>query len=249
MQHTSTTVQFHHPSRSTLYNSQIGTWTRALADKLCQSKERHVRSAEAILTYRSAYRTHIPNAETNSTCWPSTRSTMTSVPASILPFWDGHSHGSGHSSIAETIPPPLHHRDCVPLPSQSDSENEVVLHPLLLCPRRVGVYWDLAEWRGRIERVMRERWYPMRDLATHPTLPSMTLVHPWLPWPIIVHASGMDSRGITIADVLLTISTNLMAPIDETGRMNRASYLRGRWMFVGLQTSDIGGDVWELVVL
>ncbi|KAF9255133.1 hypothetical protein L218DRAFT_912696, partial [Marasmius fiardii PR-910] len=88
----------------------------------------------------------------------------------------------------------------------------------------------------------------LRELATYPALTSLTVLHPWLPWPITVHASGINLRGVTVADVLLTISRNLRIPIDGTGR-TRIVYLRGRRRFVGLQTSKIGGDTWKLAVV
>ncbi|KAG7094549.1 hypothetical protein E1B28_005377 [Marasmius oreades] len=216
-------------SQSTDHHKARGTWAieERSGHALCNNTQ------EANLRLQS------PSATTTTPC---TSDLYLPLP---FPECDGDNHGT---NVTETIPPPpLDRWQCVRLPSQSDSETGVNLHSSLLNPRRAGVHWDVLDSNGRVAEWLKERWHPVKDLASRPALPSMSVVHPWLPWPITVHASGMDSRGVTVADVLLAVSSNLMIPIDETGR-TRMWYLRGRQMFVGLRTSEIGGDVWELVV-
>ncbi|KAK1221801.1 MAP kinase kinase kinase kinase activity protein [Marasmius sp. AFHP31] len=148
--------------------------------------------------------------------------------------------------VMGTSPPALRRHQCVPLPMQCGSE--VVLHRLLLAPRTTGLDWDLLWLHEGVEAAMESGWSELRDLATFPAIPSMTVVHDWLPWPIIVHASGLDSRGVTVVDVLVAISANLLLPVGEEGSEIRMDFLRGCRVFLGLRTSRIGGDIWELVV-
>ncbi|KAG7093288.1 hypothetical protein E1B28_006970 [Marasmius oreades] len=236
MQRTTSTTPAHHPSLSQPHTTQVLTLTSVMTAELSEPIEHQKTWEESGIARTGSHGAYFNTSEANSELpWPSATTTST------LPFQESH----GSSSRVTELPPALSRSQCVRLPSQSDSETGVVLHSLLLRPMRAGIHWDLLESHGRTERVLKERW---QELATHPALPSMTVVHPWLPWPITVHASGMDSRGVTVADVLLTISRNLRIPVDGTRRRIRISYLRGRRMFVGLKTSDIGGDIWELVV-
>ncbi|KAF9257287.1 hypothetical protein L218DRAFT_131183 [Marasmius fiardii PR-910] len=254
------TVIPHYPSHPPPRTTRALTLDSVIEGPLYQVARHPKTREESSIARRNSQEAYYSTPEIiPTTWWPSTTMPPTTANqchdrrhSSLLPFQE--SHHRGHNRVVTegetTQPPALSRWQCVPLPSQSDSKIGVNLHPLLLWPESAGVQWDLEKSYGRIllERVLKERWHPLRELATNPALPSMTVVHPWLPWPITVHASGMDSRGVTIADVLLSISNNLSIPIDETGR-TRLSYLRGKRMFVGLQKSDIGGDVWELVLL
>ncbi|KAF9257280.1 hypothetical protein L218DRAFT_1080994 [Marasmius fiardii PR-910] len=237
-------------SRSPPCTAQASTLDSVTMAKLPQPKERDVSRGEFATTSKDTHGAHKnPLEATSTTWWPSTTtSSSTSRLPSALPLQEIHIRGYNNSSATDstrTEPPMLGRRQCINLPSQCDGQS-VVLHSSLLCPEGAGISWDLGEPEERIEN-MNERWCLSKELANHPPLPSMTVVHPQLPWPITVHASGTDSRGVTVADVLLAISRNLMIPTDEAGE-RRLSYLGGRHMFVGLQVSEIGGDVWELVV-
>ncbi|KAF9257264.1 hypothetical protein L218DRAFT_1080990 [Marasmius fiardii PR-910] len=166
----------------------------------------------------------------------------TSILLSSLPSQESHSSHVGMTAaapVSDLEPPPLKRRECIPLPSQCDSTMAVVIHPLLSCAKRAGIERDLTELYEGIEKVVEDRWHPLEELASYPALPSMTVMHRWLPRPITIHASGMDSRGVTVADVLITISKEVVIGI---------SYLQGKRNFIGLQSSEIGGDVWELII-
>ncbi|KAF9257286.1 hypothetical protein L218DRAFT_131109 [Marasmius fiardii PR-910] len=216
----------------------------AIVVELSPVVKQHKARGDASIMRRDIKETHyMPTGASTTAIWSST---TTDSFAARLAFQERHGDDVT-TPVTPTPPalPPLKRRQCVPLPSQSDSSSAVVLHPSLVCPSKVGVHWDLMNPQGNLESD--ERWHPLKELASHPALPSMTVVHPWLPWPITVHASGINPRGVMVADVLLAISRNLMIPTDREGG-TRMSYLRGKRMFVGLQVSGIGGDIWELVV-
>lgn len=88
------------------------------------------------------------------------------------------------------------------------------------------------------------------ELATQPPLPSITVVHPLLPWCITVHRSGIDGQGVTIVDVLCAIYAAMRVKEEEEfGGKTRLEYLQGKKMLLGLTRSQLGGDVWEMVVV
>ncbi|KAF9258823.1 hypothetical protein L218DRAFT_948107 [Marasmius fiardii PR-910] len=227
-------------SRSPPRTTQALTLDNVSTAQLSPPKEYDISQGE--LTITNTHEAHdSPLEAALPSGWPST--TNSSPP---LTLQESHSHDHSSSVIEiRTEPPSLMRLRYINLPSQGNDQSAVQLHPVLSCPERAGITWDFGEPEEEIER-MNERWPPLKELASHPPLPSMTVVHPWLPWPITVHASGMDSRGVTVADVLLAISRNLMIPIDEAGE-RRLNYLRGRHEFFGLQASETGGDVWELI--
>ncbi|KAK1217319.1 MAP kinase kinase kinase kinase activity protein [Marasmius sp. AFHP31] len=105
-----------------------------------------------------------------------------------------------------------------------------------------------------VDRLLRSSSHPlapyMRDLATIPSLPSMTVIHPQLPWPITVHPSNQSDEGVTIADVLLSIG-RLMREKDEGGwggtpGVEKLSYLDGKQKLIGFIKGGPDGDVWEM---
>ncbi|KAJ7459994.1 hypothetical protein B0H11DRAFT_1675145, partial [Mycena galericulata] len=51
--------------------------------------------------------------------------------------------------------------------------------------------------------------------ATHPVLPSLTIISSRIPWAITAHASGKTLRYLTVADVLSAIHQALWLQIDE----------------------------------
>ncbi|KAJ8081393.1 hypothetical protein PM082_007233 [Marasmius tenuissimus] len=172
--------------------------------------------------------------------WTSTTSAA-SAPSRQLPFRAYH-----EGNTMNTDPPALCCQRPVPLPTQYGIE--VTLHLLLLAPKEAGFHWDLTRPYEGVDNALEGRWNVLRSPATFPALPSMTVVHPWLPWPITVQASGLDSKGVTVVDVLVSISRELLLPVqEETGR-TRFEFLRGHRMFLGLKMSGLGGDVWEFVV-
>jgi len=62
------------------------------------------------------------------------------------------------------------------------------------------------------------------ELATHPALQEMKIVHGELPWEITVRSK--DSRGVTVRDVLDAIWHELNIPVSEED----ASKMRGHWL-------------------
>ncbi|KAJ8081384.1 MAP kinase kinase kinase kinase activity protein [Marasmius tenuissimus] len=178
--------------------------------------------------------------------WTS-RSTSTTTAKTTSPLRPGFPFEESHESrVTGTTPPALRRHQCVPLPTQCGSE--VVLHRLLLAPRKAGLHWDLLWSHEGVEAAMESGWSALRDPATFPAIPSMTVVHHWLPWPITVHESGLDSRGVTVVDVLVAISREMLQPVGEERSRIKMDFLRGRRVFLGLRTSRVGGDIWELVV-
>ena len=173
-----------------------------------------------------------------------TTSTTTSAYRPKFPFEEIQE--SYENRMTKTGPPALGRLACVLLPTQCGSE--VVLHRLLLAPREAGLCWDLLWSHEGVESAMEGSWRTLRDPATFPAIPSMAVVHRWLPWPITVHASGLDSRGVTVVDVLVAISKDMLQPVGEGRSKIKMDFLRGRRTFFGLRKSRLGGDVWELVV-
>ncbi|KAG7094557.1 hypothetical protein E1B28_005385 [Marasmius oreades] len=173
------------------------------------------------------------------------------------------------ASTYSTLPPlelisPARRGRNIPLPSQSHVNIDVQLHPLLDCnPRHASasqefppLSWDLSWTTHAVERLLRQRenrhvLVPyMRDLATTPGLPSMTIVHPCLAWPITAHSSLIDANGVTIADVLLAICGAMKEKdYDGWGGMRgveKLYYLGRRKKLVGLMRRGPDGDIWEM---
>ncbi|KAK1217311.1 MAP kinase kinase kinase kinase activity protein [Marasmius sp. AFHP31] len=135
---------------------------------------------------------------------------------------------------------------CIPLPSQSPGGAPVTLHSILVSPEAATLEWDFIWSYQSIEWMLfDDRWTVLREVATNPGLPSMNVVHPLLPWPITIHASGVE---VTVVDVLATISGNLMMPAGTQEGAIRLDLLQGGTTFLGLGSSDIGEDVWELLI-
>lgn len=114
--------------------------------------------------------------------------------------------------------------------------------------------------------------------ATHPGLPSLTILSPHIPWAITAHASGRIARYLTVADVMGAIWTSLSLRVDaeqfereittqggihslkrrkkgiESGGltyrngMTRLDLLDGKTRFAGLSESTMGCDTWILEV-
>ncbi|KAJ7151945.1 hypothetical protein C8R46DRAFT_865789, partial [Mycena filopes] len=109
--------------------------------------------------------------------------------------------------------------------------------------------------------------------ATHPPLPSLSLISPRLPWGITAHASGILRSGVSVADVLSAIWEALGREVDREGfrdweimqamqrerpgrrdrsrityrdGMTGVELLEGRTTFKGLSGSDMGCDTWVL---
>ncbi|KAF5344376.1 hypothetical protein D9758_013238 [Tetrapyrgos nigripes] len=149
----------------------------------------------------------------------------------------------------------------IPLPAQVDPGVSVI--PFLRSGSVSGLDIDLTMssrqlgLRGGRAELQRYLGAP----ATSPPLPSMTVVHPKLPWAITVHFSEMGY--VTVWDVLVTIVETLRIPIypdivhdgngtprrqGEGGGKVRLDYLPGKRL-VGLRKSQLGEDVWLMDIL
>ncbi|KAK7036407.1 Mitogen-Activated Protein Kinase Kinase Kinase 8 [Paramarasmius palmivorus] len=143
------------------------------------------------------------------------------------------------------VPPSEPLLPCIPLPTQIESEDDEVVdvevHQTL---RNTSSVWDLANPLHALESIPNAS-----EAATKPPLPSLAIVHPRIPWPIHVHRSGASSRYVTVRDVLVTLWRAMNIPLDgadDGGR--RVDLLDGKTRFVGLRKSEMGGDIWELLV-
>ncbi|SJL02842.1 uncharacterized protein ARMOST_06180 [Armillaria ostoyae] len=96
---------------------------------------------------------------------------------------------------------PSHRR--IPLPSQIESGNLTVVHPLLQPSRgEMMMKLDFARSLSSVRIPGHEGC--VNEAATNPPLPSLAIVHPKLPWPIVIQRSG-DQEWVTVADVVETL--------------------------------------------
>ncbi|KAK7041507.1 Mitogen-Activated Protein Kinase Kinase Kinase 8 [Paramarasmius palmivorus] len=152
----------------------------------------------------------------------------------------------------------------IPLPSHA---GDVVLHPALRSPPDTMSYprIDLSSAHRFVSRSIRDRDVNSQylcDPATDPELPSLSIIHPMLPWAITVHRTNL--QWVTVADVLATIGSALLIPLDRLSRYEvrrhnpsaderileregaiRLDLLGSRHRFAGLSRSSTG-DTWEL---
>lgn len=96
--------------------------------------------------------------------------------------------------IASSSPPALR-KPCyrhIPLPSQTGSDIPVVVHPLLRLSRgEIMMELDFARSLSGV-RVFSHHSC-VNKAATNPPLPSLAVVHPMLPWPVVIHRSAIES--------------------------------------------------------
>ncbi|KAJ7773868.1 hypothetical protein B0H16DRAFT_1510268 [Mycena metata] len=158
----------------------------------------------------------------------------------------------------------------IPLPPQITGVTTVILHPALAKPG-TPIAVDLASLPSA---ALNAAWH--QQPATHPPLPSLTIISPCLPWAITAHASGRMVRCLSVADVFAAIWETLCFQVDEQGfrdwrimtqggchsprrrrRRDRITYREGmsrmellgeRTTFSGLSASDMGCDTWVLEV-
>ncbi|KAJ7751497.1 hypothetical protein DFH07DRAFT_826258 [Mycena maculata] len=177
------------------------------------------------------------------------------------------------AGIPAAQPPRPNRITPVALPSQIQGVTSIVLHPTLTKPM-ARLALDFAAIPTAESNAA---WGPLLSQpATHPELPSLTIISPRLPWAITAHASGRTLRCLTVADVLGAIHQALRLQVDEdqfvdmtqggghcsrrgingngnggiTYRgMTRMDLLEGRTRFAGLFASDMGCDIWILQVM
>ncbi|KAJ7151940.1 hypothetical protein C8R46DRAFT_1121579 [Mycena filopes] len=105
----------------------------------------------------------------------------------------------------------------IPLPPQVPGVTNVVLHPALAhCG--TALVFDLAIGAPS-NAALQWQWQRLSSTAaTHPPLPSLSMVSPRLAWGITAHASGRMLRsGVSVADVLSAIWEALGREIDREG--------------------------------
>ncbi|KAJ7151942.1 hypothetical protein C8R46DRAFT_1303163 [Mycena filopes] len=169
-------------------------------------------------------------------------------------------------------PPAAPRIKSIPLPPQASGATSVVLHPAL-AHSDTAVAVDLAIGAPR-NAALQWQWEQLSSTAaTHPPLPSLSLISPRLPWGITAHASGILGSGVSVADVLSAIWEALGREVDREGfrdweimqarrrersgrrdrsrityreGMTRLELLEGRTTFKGLLVSDMGCDTWVL---
>ncbi|PBK91195.1 hypothetical protein ARMGADRAFT_1031886 [Armillaria gallica] len=160
------------------------------------------------------------------------------------------------------------------LPSQTESSNPTVAHPLLQpSGGERMIELDFARSLSRVHVLGREG--SMNEAATSSPLPSLAIVHPKLPCPVVIQRSG-DCEWVIVADVVkklwhalhrrnpvgsasapsflespedVTFTSRRMSSRVERGIVHqpRLAYLRSKTRFMGLHAME--GDTWELLVV
>jgi hypothetical protein len=183
--------------------------------------------------------------------------------------------------LAPRTPPPIIHARspycCIPLPPQIDTNTAVSINPVLEFTLKPPINFDLSLPPSCVTTPhCHERC--LFEPATHPKLPSLTVISPLLPWLIIIHTSSINPAFVTVADVLGTIygavhirvteaEFEYLAPYTavqtQSGGygdreykargvyqrdMQRLDFLGGKNNFLGLSKSSMGWDTWILNV-
>ncbi|KAJ3721630.1 hypothetical protein C8R42DRAFT_55680 [Lentinula raphanica] len=170
----------------------------------------------------------------------------------------------------ELVIPATPRRRTVPLPSQvyGDRMMEIMLNPALICDEtEEGRIFDVATAGSttailQLDEVATDPVF--EEWATNPPLPSLSLVHPNLPWSITVHAT---ETYVTVGDVFRAICQSLHLPLhrdywwifigpddgqrERVGRsLKRLHLLHGKTRFSGLSRTtaevEIGEDIWRM---
>ncbi|KAF9258800.1 hypothetical protein L218DRAFT_1004555 [Marasmius fiardii PR-910] len=195
-----------------------------------------------------------------------------SIPDSPMPRSQYYPSSSSLSRPRQSLIP------SIPLPSQIGHRGDFILHPSLRRTAESSGFEivDLASAqhfvRARTEAAAYAAAYAtfhpsyLAAPATEPRLPSLTIIHPSLPWCITVHRSREDH--VTVADVLYTLGRYFQMPLDREWAetvsrqsprtayrdsakhrgMIRLDMLSGRTAFAGLSKSDAGTETWRLHV-
>ncbi|KAJ8081441.1 hypothetical protein PM082_007284 [Marasmius tenuissimus] len=156
---------------------------------------------------------------------------------------------------------------CIPLPSQVEHRKPISLHYSLRHASESTGFdpVDLSSAQRFVQNGLEASYVTGRPShlsfpATTPPLPSLSIVHPSLPWSITVHRT--HAEYVTVADVLFTLGENLQMPLDREWtekvtrrqrldrrqRLIRLDLLCGKTAFAGLSRSQMGGDTWRLHV-
>ncbi|KAJ7151944.1 hypothetical protein C8R46DRAFT_1303166 [Mycena filopes] len=114
-------------------------------------------------------------------------------------------------------PPAAPRMKSIPLPPQMPGVTSVALHPAL-AHSGAALAVDLAVGAPS-NAAFQWQWQQLSSTtATHPPLPSLSIVSPRLPWAITVHASDRSlCSGVSVADVLSAIWEALGREVDREG--------------------------------
>jgi hypothetical protein len=139
--------------------------------------------------------------------------------------------------VNNTLPPC---RRCIPLPSQAEMDDKVMLNPILAFePSRMSTLVELAE------PLVEPYEGCFAEAATYPAIPSLALLVPMIPWPLVVHSSS--SACVTVGDVLRDLVRMLQSALDpgyrsRAGTTRRIDLLRGKHRVLGFSTSNVGDE-------
>ncbi|KAK7030832.1 Mitogen-Activated Protein Kinase Kinase Kinase 8 [Paramarasmius palmivorus] len=173
----------------------------------------------------------------NSSSYTSSASSVSSARAALTEV-------GAHSNLNQPARPPALNRGCVPLPSQTLTGDQAELHSVL--EYKIGAPY--ADWglTKPLERALEGFGEYLTEFATMPPLPSLSVIHPQLPWCITVHRTDFD--GVTVGDVLTGIYSAMGMHLAG-GKGTRLQLLGGKRLLAGLRKSGFDGDVWEMVVV
>lgn len=126
------------------------------------------------------------------------------------------------------------HHHYPPLPPQNTETSTVTLNPALIYSSRSQLSFDMAAPPP----------YYNNELATSSPLPSIAIVCPQFPWPIVVFSS--TPYGVTVGDVHSHLYNFMSSPSAGPNSPPRLYFLKGRRVFIGLTKSHIGSETWTM---
>ncbi|KAK0436208.1 hypothetical protein EV421DRAFT_2038791 [Armillaria borealis] len=98
-------------------------------------------------------------------------------------------------------------RHCyIPLPSRTERDTPTMIHPLLRPASQGEMTMELNFAHSHSLSSIRVLGHKccVNGAATSPLLPSLAIVHPMLPSPVVIQTSG-DREWVIVADVVETI--------------------------------------------
>ena len=188
---------------------------------------------------------------------------------------DTLAHKKRHSSTKPFCTAPMAPwMRCIPLPSQIGTNTAVSVNPVLEFNPKPLINFDISLPPSYIT-TPRCHEQCLFEPATHPKLPSLSVISPLLPWAITIHRSSINPAFVTVADVLGTIYGAVHISVTEAEfeylasdpavqtqsggygyrvrwayrrGMQKLDFLGGKNKFLGLSKSSMGWDTWILNV-
>lgn len=128
----------------------------------------------------------------------------------------------------------------VSLPPQTDRSIPLAIHPLLRY-----THGQNPQLRFNVSSAPVEPFHGcFSQPATNPPLPSLAIIIPHVPCPLVVHHSS--SSCVTIGDVLAMIWRRLQMDDPSRWGSRQIHLLGGRNDFLGLSTSQLGEETFVL---